>query len=306
MSRRPPVSLHPLLLSGVLLFGLLLAGCGPLPQPFKPGGKDAVTLAAYENAVPVLVLPLQGTPPGDPAAAAARLAEALRALGIPAGSGATAADQVLSGSAEVIGTQARGDLVRISWRLDTPDGQALGKFEQAALLPTGLWDAGQPTAVESVMVRAAQQALALFQSQEAATGATSRATLGSEPLSRVSRPRLVLLPMNELPGDGSYSLPRALERALSEADYEIGWDIGEDDLLIMGDIAIEPEDADWDEITVTWWVVRAETGEDLGQVDQANRLPSGVLNGKWGNVAEGIAGGAAEGIDAVIRSKWRP
>lgn len=298
MTRRATASLPAaLLLVGLLLAIFSMAACGPLPQPFKPGGKDSVTLAPYENAVPVLVLPIVGEAPGDPGAAAARLAEALRALGVPAGSGATAADQVLSGRAEVLGTQARGDLVRISWRLDTPEGEELGGFDQVSLLPAGLWQSGQPAAIESVMVRAAQQALALFEAQPLAEPESTAAARG---------PRLVLLPMDGLPGDGSYSLPRALERALKAADYEIGWDIAEDDLLIMGEVVQRPNGAGLEEIAVTWWVVQADTGEDLGQVDQANVLPAGRLDGSWGEVAEGIAGGAAEGIAEVIRSKWRP
>ena len=281
----------------IVLFGL--TACGPLPRPFKPGGKDGSSLAAYSSAVPVLVLPLEGEKPGDPEAAADRLAAALRDLGVPAGVGATSADQVLSGVAEVIGTQSRGDLIRISWRLDTPEGDALGDFDQVTLLPAGLWQEGQPTAVESVMVRAAQQAATLFEAAPVETEA-------AEPLSRVSRPRLVLLPMDELPGDGGYSLPRALERSLSEADYDIGWDIGEDDLLILGEMVVTPDGRGMEEIALTWWVVRAETGEDLGQVDQANVLPAGLLEGKWGEVAEGIAAGATEGITEIIGSKWRP
>ena len=110
------------------------------------------------------------------------------------------------------------------------------------------------------------------------------------------RPRVVVLPMDGLPGDGSESLPRALVKALRAADYEVSPQIDQGDLLVLGEVEILPTETSWERISVTWWVVNANDGRDLGQIDQANDLPPGALNKPWGALADGIAQGAVSGI----------
>lgn len=285
-------SLRSLAASAALL--LTLAACGPLPQPFKPDDKDQASLPAVGESAEVLVLDLAGDAPGETADAARQLAEALQALGIDAETNSIAGDRQLGGEVEVTSDDEGHDAVSIAWQVTDPGGSVLGAFNQVSQLPAGLWEQGQPAAVGSVMARAAQQAAALLRSRQPAAAP-----------SRSARPRLVLLPMDDLPGDGAYSLPRALERELSAADYEISWEIQPDDLLILADLTVEPDGAGAELVSFTWWVVRAGDGVDLGKVDQARQMPQGALEGPWGTMAEGIAAGAAEGIISVIRRRWR-
>ena len=273
---------------------LTLAACGPLPRPFKPDDKDQASLPAVGESAEVLVLKLEGDAPGEAAGAARQLAKALQALGIEAETSSAAGDRRLGGEVEVTSDDEGHDAVSIAWRVTDPGGSVLGAFNQVSQLPAGLWEQGQPAAVGSVMARAAQQAAALLRSRQPAAAP-----------SRAARPRLVLLPMDDLPGDGALSLPRALERELSAADYEIGGEIQPDDLLILADLSVEPDGAGSELVAFTWWVVRAGDGVDLGKVDQARQMPQGALEGPWGIMAEGIAAGAAEGIISVIRRRWR-
>ena len=282
--------------AGPALLALLLAlaACGPLPRPFQPDGKAQSDPPALGESAAVLVLPLEGDAPGETGAAAGQLAEALRALGIAAETEATSGDRLLQGEAEVSADDEGHDAVAIAWQVTDPGGSVIGAFNQVSQLPAGLWGEGQPAAVGSVMARAAQQAAALLRNRRPPTAA-----------GRTARPRLVLLPMESLPGDGAVSLAQALERELSALDYEVGDAVDGDDLLILADLTVEPDSTGTELVSFTWWVVRAEDGADLGKVEQARQLPRGALEGRWGVLAEGIAAGAAEGIIAVIQRRWR-
>ena len=292
MATRPERRLRLAPVFGALL--LILAACGPLPRPFAPDDKDEAALPSVGESAEVLVLGLEGDAPGAGAGAAGQLAEALRGLGIAAETEAATADRLLAGAVSLGSDDEGHDAVSIAWRITDPGGSVLGSFNQVSQLPAGLWSQGQPAAVGSVMARAAQQAAAMLRRRQQAG-----------PSGSAARPRLVLLPIEGLPGDGTYSLPLALERALMAADYEIGWEVEGDDLLILADLRIEPDEAGMELISVTWWVVRARDGSDLGKVDQARQLPKGSLDGRWGVIAEGIAAGAAEGIISVIQRRWR-
>ena len=287
---------HRRLRTGLALGALLiaLAACGPLPRPFKPDDKDQASLVEAEAGAAVLVLALAGDAPGDPGTAAKLLAESLRDLGIAAETEAERGERTLSGRARLTSAEQAPDAIAISWQITDPSGGVVGSFSQASQLPAGLWAQGQPAAVGSVMARAAQQAAAMLRVQEP-----------GQALGRSAKPRLVLLPMEGLPGDGALSLPRALERALSAADYEIGWEVQAEDLLILADLTITPDTPGTELVSFTWWVVRAGDGVDLGKIEQARQLPQGSLEGRWGIQAEAIAEGAAEGIATIIQRRWR-
>ena len=118
-------------------------------------------------------------------------------------------------------------------------------------------------------------------------------------------PRLVLVPMEGLPGDGARSLPRALARELVAAKVPIGTALEDGDLLLLGEVEVVPAEPGWEQVTISWWVVNPSDGKDLGQIDQANLLPSGSLDGPWGGLAQGIAQGAADGIVRLLKEHSR-
>jgi len=278
-----------ILLSAILI---LLAACGPLPRPFQPDGKDEVDMRNFGEQTDILIEPLSEDEPGWPAAPDA-LARALRDYGYRASSRAGVAERVLSGRAVVQALSPDRDEVLIDWELTTIDGEPIASHSQRSELPGGLWLAGQPAAVSSVMAEAAK---GLARVMPKAPPRPEGLALDEGP-----KARLVLVPMELLPGDGALSLTVALENELRAANYEIGWDIEDGDLLVLGDMALEPAEPGWEEVTFTWWVVRASDGQDLGQIDQQNRLPAGSLEGRWGATAQAIAEGAAEGIIDLLR-----
>ncbi|RMD65233.1 MAG: hypothetical protein D6826_00570 [Alphaproteobacteria bacterium] len=115
--------------------------------------------------------------------------------------------------------------------------------------------------------------------------------------------RLVILPVEGAPGDAARSLPRALAAALRGAGFAITDRIAENDLLILGDVALAPPRGGIQDVTITWTVTAARNDRDLGQVVQRNRVAAGSLDGPWGPVAAAVAREAAAGLgDLIVRT----
>ncbi|MGF1610984.1 MAG: hypothetical protein ACFCUQ_16390 [Kiloniellales bacterium] len=277
----------------VSLLSLLavLTACGPLPQPFQPEDKEALDLAAYSNLAAVLVLPLEAeTPraaPGNPRQASEAMAAALSGLGLPAATRAPLAEHLLAGRVS-LGLLANGhDAIDIVWELRDTGGTRLAEHRQRSELPAGLWQAGQAAAVASVMAEAAPALAALKRQADEAEAAAI-----APPAER----HLVILAPEDAPGDGRESLRRALVATLRGADVPVSDEIGDTDLLVLCTVELSPAGPDWQELRLTWQLVRASDGADLGRIEQESRIPAGSLDGPWGRIALDIARGAAEGL----------
>lgn len=270
------------------LAGVLLAACGPLPRPFRPEEKTALAVPGTTGEASVLVEPVAGQASGDPAAAQRALTSALGNHNIQAAGRTAFPTHVVSGQARLFDVSDDREALEITWRVRRADGPELGSFLQRSTLPKGLWSAGHKAALGSVMARAAGQLAELLPAP-------------ATPASAPAQPQaLVVLPLEDAPGDGAISLQLALRRALRSSGYAVSDQVGANDVLILGDVTLRDLDDTWQEFTVTWFVVAAEDGADLGQIDQQNRVPAGSLDGPWGATAQAIASGAAEGIADLL------
>jgi hypothetical protein len=268
----------------------LAAACGQLPRPFQPEDKSANGLLELAGGAGILVRPLSRDAPADPAAAAEILAAALRDRNLPASTrGPNGAGRVLSGRATILELPTGRDELLIYWELADAGGKRIGSHAQRSELPPGAWRAGHPETVGPVLTRSAEAIAAMVQGAPV------------EPPG-LAGGRLVILPMQGLPGDGALSLARALETELSAASLPLAGQAAENDLLIACTVILGRPRGYWQEVRVTWAVKRAADGTQLGQIEQRNRVPAGSLDGPWGPVAQGIAEGAAAGIlDLVER-----
>jgi len=269
---------------------ILLAACGPLPRPFQPESKDEIDLAAFEQPAEVLVLPLRQDAPGNPVWAAESLARALRDLGLSASARSQVAPYILSGQASLLPSRDQRDGILISWELHETAGERLGVYLQRSELPAGLWREGQAGAVASVMAEAAPGIIDM----------KKQAVAEAETAQEQAQRHVVIVPLDNAPGDGSASLARALEFELRAAAVPLSREIGDNDIIVMGDMALGPAERGWQDFRITWFVVQASDGADLGQIDQRNQVPAGSLDGPWGNTAFDIARGAAEGIVELL------
>jgi hypothetical protein len=288
------------IVAGRLIIGaicLYLAACGQLPRPFQPEDKSVNDLVQLPDGVGIKVQPLSRDAPANPQAAAEILAAALRARNLPASTrGGNGAGRVLSGQATILELAGHRDELLIYWELSDSEGKRIASHAQRSELAPGAWQAGDPDTVSQVLGQGAEAIAALVQdTMEEASGPPEQA--GG---------RLVILPMQGLPGDGAQSLAQALAAALTAASLSQAEQAAENDLLIACTVTVGPPRGYWQEIRVTWDVKRAGDGEQLGQIEQRNRVPAGSLDGPWGPAAQGIAEGAAEGIRDLVAQLDRP
>ena len=274
-----------------------LTACGQLPRPFQAEDKAANELLHLSDRAGILVMPMAGDRPGAPGTLAEAMVARLRDLNVPAS--ATRGNEespVLYGRALVRPISADGEEALLFWELRDVDGRRRGMHSLRRELPKGSWWRADPELIAALAAAAAPKVAAMVQDP-----AVEMAAIPGFP-----RARLVVLPLDGAPGDSADSLIRALEAELLAAKLPVAERIAEDDLLVLGDVALGPARDGRQDVAVTWLVVSAREGTDLGEVAQRNRVPAGSLDGPWGPTARAIARGAAEGVMDLLKRASKP
>ena len=276
-----------------LLAILLAAACGPVPRPFRPDskGEGEDDLLLLRNGGSLKVLPLQQGAPGVRGAMAERLAEVLRAEGLAATAKAEQPTRYTLRGRGVVQPLADGrEEVLTLWELVDAGGRRLGQRGARSELAAGAWQRAEPQALERVARQASQALLALVR-DPAPSGRVDP---------ELAEGRVLLAPIEDAPGDSGRLLSRALMAELRRLEPRFLSARQGPALIIVGEVGLgEPEEG-WQSVAVTWRVLEAVTGEELGRVDQRNRVPAGSLDRSWADVALPIAEGAAAGIANLL------
>ena len=133
--------------------------------------------------------------------------------------------------------------------------------------------------------------------------------------------RLVgIAPVTGAPGNGNRALTRALQFALEarsirtqkidrstetsvdrteEKPSELKEEVQRPDFIVEGQVQTEPVALNWENISIGW-ILRTNKGEEIARLDQANKIPTGSLDGNWGEMAAIIAHGAALGLEKFL------
>lgn len=263
-----------------VLLLLLVTACGDMPQPFRHDGLN--TAVAPPGPRGVVVRPPDDSQNGT--ALAQAIVKRLTDQEIPASiRSAASGSWVLAATTETTITTKR-----LAWRLITPDGEPPEAFQQS--LPTESWDKAGPATIS----RLADEVVARY----AATLHGEAPQDASAPAARGLTVRIE--PLGGLPGDGDTALFRALGRALSRLGLSLT--DKEADLAVRGRIALVPGRPGEEILDITWLVLDAKTGEELGKAAQQGALPKGRLAGPWGALAGDIAAGGADGIAEIVTS----
>jgi len=271
-----------------LVVGFTLAACQPVPRPFLPGDKAVdVTGIAIADKLGVFVAGIDDAPAAMNAALSAALVARLHARGIPASTtGANRGSYLLQCDAEV-----RDGAVALHWQLIAADGEIAGLFDQIEAARPAAWHAGAPDLALLIAQHAAPRIDALL--RDAAPVAVAP-----------SLPRVVVRPVDGAPGDGRLALRRAMERALTRRAVPVVADGAENALMVLGSVHVsEAGRGQWVEVR---WTVMAPDGAELGVVSQSNTVPPGALDGPWGELAEAVADGGADGVRALLEAALDP
>lgn len=279
---------------------LSLGACGKLPRPFEQGDKQANPLLLPPEGGELLVQRPTGVVPGLDDGGAALLAEGLTRGGVEA----SAVDRTAIGAdlkvhvARSLVSPSKERLL-ISWEVLSPSGVARGEARQDLIAPIGAWAAGDPRVLIAVAEDAAPKLAPLVSGPDP--------TAQEVPLSPSGQPvpSLVVGLIEGAPGDGDRRLGEALVLLLAQQGIEVLREPSPDELLVEGRIALDPPQGGQQRIALTWIVRDGLDGPVLGEVTQENKIPSGSLDGAWGETAVFAATGAVEGIRDVLRRKNR-
>jgi len=273
---------------------LWVAACQPLPRPFQPDEKAALDFANFGIAdkLVVFVDGIDEVPPDADRAISSALAESLRDRGVVA-STATAN----RGSFLLIcdARSNRSGAITLAWRLIDADGLVIGLVDQYTTAHKRDWLSADPGMVQAIVAEAAPRIAAIVIDHDPSM--VARATPG------LLRP-VHVAPVRGAPGDGDKSVTKALRNALKRSGVTVTDRPQELGVSVFGEISRTPRD-EADEIAVRWRVVTMD-GAELGSISQGNFVPTGALDGPWGNIALAVAQGGAEGVIQILSEIGAP
>jgi len=279
----------------LLLLAVALAGCAPFNQPYRgnPGGEAPRLVAppVYRLAVPS---PDQAMLT-DRASSnlAVLMAESLVADEVPAVAGPpTPLDWQLT-----IAATREGEMIRPRYTLRDADGRDLGATA-GPLVPVAAWGAE----AEGTLAGAAQAATPLVARLLAGADAARRAA-DPDTLRAGAPPRLRLMPVHGAPGDGNTSLTTRLREFLPNEGFAVQDVADGAGFAVEGVVRVSRDRAHptEDQADIQFIVTRRD-GEELGRVAFVNNVPTGSLDGYWGDIADVIAQTAAPGIKQVVET----
>ena len=287
-----------------LLAALLAAACGPVPRPFRPDAKGEDDLLLLRNGGSLKVLPLeQGAPggpdgPGAPAvprAMAEYLAAALRADGFTATAQPDQPTQfTLRGRGVVQPLPGGREEVLTLWELVDAGGKRLAQRGARSELAAGAWQRAEPQAMKQVALQASRALVSLVRDPDPTEQDTPRLAEG----------RVLLAPIEDAPGDSARLLSQAFMAEMRRQESDIFTTSGGPAVIIVCEVGLGAPRDGWQSVAITWRVLEAVSGEELGQVDQRNRVPAGSLDRSWAPVVLPIVEGAAAGIaDLLSKTK---
>jgi hypothetical protein len=128
----------------------------------------------------------------------------------------------------------------------------------------------------------------------------------ASPAAKSGKPAIravAVIPVKGSPGGGNAELTAAMRKTLSAAGWPVVSKPQPDALTIVGLVKLAKQAGAEQSVSVRW-EVQSPDGRMLGDVKQANRIPSGSLDRGWGDAAFAVAEAAATGIfDIVNRVK---
>ena len=114
-----------------------------------------------------------------------------------------------------------------------------------------------------------------------------------------ARPELALAvrPVDDAPGDGRYSLARAMRRALAGYGLRAAESLENAAYIVLGSVQVrEAAQSSAHQSILVDWTVLTPDGARIGTVNQSNVLPKGALDGAWGPLARAVAEAGAAGV----------
>ncbi|SDF47871.1 hypothetical protein SAMN05216241_101218 [Limimonas halophila] len=278
-------------LIAVLAAAFVLAGCGDLPRPFQGAEKAGNPVLSLPDSSGIAVLPVTGLTPRGDARMATAMAKALRAQNVPARVSSGSNDtRWLMGHAEAAGTEG----IRLTWELYGEGGGLTGVHEHVVPITRTAWRAGASDRLARVARRAAPQIAGLVQDRPE----QKRSGLRGFP----EGTRVVVEPATGKPTEGARELAPAMASALRRRGLPLADTAQPGDIVISGTLGGKALSGGGRRLRITWVVEREGRAQPLGDLNQSNAVPEGVLEQGWPALSRRIARAAVPGILRVLRA----
>lgn len=268
----------------LLILGLALAACGPIPRPFQPEEKDAAAnpLLRLPDHGGVVVPPVAGLPEAEGRALAEAVAEALRGNDVPAN---TRVGNRYSLILDLRASPEPGGRVGLDAQLVDPQGTTLKEGRHIDVVPR---DRESPAEWAGLAKRVAEAIVA---------------SIKPETLAQRDRLPVRLAVPQGAPGDGGIALLRALAFHLERAGVRLTDDPRAPALGVTGDVDIGPapaiQGAEARRVRVVWRVADPD-GDELGRIDLGNAVPARAVDRQWAELSFEIAAASAEAIRELV------
>ena len=273
----------------------MLAGCGKLPRPFE---RDAVNtpnaLATNIFFEGVEVMPITGsTPPMGLLLAQSIVKHLEKDFEILAATeGLDRSRFVLTGNVVTndASTVAR-TLYSIGWQLSVRGEGPISTFVQDVPASRTEWDYGSPPILSQIGTSVSTRVAKLILG-DCFNSAGQDRFLG--------RNGVLIGDVTGAPGDGNAALKRSMAVALGGGGLKLASNSEEAVFTVTANVDVgEPEKGA--QAVKILWLVKDVDGKEVGRAEQANAVPAGSLDGRWGRTAAFVAAAAMDGIMAVIK-----
>jgi hypothetical protein len=267
-------------IKGLSIIGLtLIVACQPLERPFQPESKTGLQTVPGPRAY-LHVASIKNGPENLDTA----VAEKLQELGIAAFAGQPVPDRYY----------VRGDLIDegglqfVQWTIFDPQDQNTGLYTMEKLPDLAQPSSAKPQTIDEFVLHSASNIDRL---------------LGGDGVNfaELKKPILFVPIVKGAPGDGSESLAFAIQEELVRMGFEVLPTENGANYIVRGTATLSPAKAGSQIIKLTWSLER-RNGEQVGQIQQRNRIKAGSLNGVWGPTASLAAKGGAQGVLKLLRS----
>ncbi|WP_026988144.1 hypothetical protein [Fodinicurvata fenggangensis] len=319
-------------LAGPLILALLLlGGCGELPRPFKQADQQAFDLRVARERNTIQVQGPQSLPDRRKADFEQMIVEGLRENGLSARRSAAPRPgyaRLLADSVVAPGDSSQTNL-QLSWRLFSMDDELLLKPVQERQISPGSWTNGDsellaslsdelvteisesfgytyrpPALAPEELANSSNESGTPPESRPEQTTAVTTSEDPADPAPQRNEQRsgeVIVLPIEEAPGDGRESLEIAMMQVLRDAGVPVRRVPEIQDFLLEVDVELGAPREGMQRIQIVWTLLSARDFSEIGTLTQDNQIPAGSLDGEWGETAYAISRAAADGLVELLR-----
>lgn len=269
----------------------MFAGCGQLPKPFKsePGGGAESPLIALLDSVGVVVVPIDGAPPGAAGPLADIMAAKLRLANVAATTGSAVKSAFLLEGRAAFEPAADGQgIVAVAWTVTDGTGAVIEAIESQQTVLADAWHSTNRIPINAVASDAVPRIVTALRTKFPYAA----------PL---EKPTIAVVAIEGAPGDGNEALKRAFTAVLKNAGLPVSPDPSNAAIQIFGKVDVNDFEDGREKLEIQW-TLRKPDGSEIGTMTQANAVEKGRATAQWGPLAYDVTFAMIDSIADILQT----